>query len=223
MLVAVALGQGSPFNDHPVLGPVVVHLQRKACTGFHRDPFHLPAGSFGNAGVMAPGAVDLAVGLALGLPAASSCFTTVLISWALARSAINTASSVSTTTRFSTPAHHQAVFAAQVAVAAAFSNHVALHCLGNPFALRFPEGTPAAHVAPAGIQRQLYCPAPFLHHGHVNGHVGALGEGLLQPMEFQVGRVLLECRPAALPLPEPAAPVPPAWRWRGTGTCRCSR
>ena len=56
------------LHHDPVFGAVVVHLQRQAGTGVDHDPFHLPALTLGDAVVGAPGAVDLAVGLALWCP-----------------------------------------------------------------------------------------------------------------------------------------------------------
>ncbi len=67
-LDAVFFHHGCPSHHNPVLGAVVVHLQRQAGAGIHHDLLHLPALPFGDAVVGAPGAVDPAVGFALGGP-----------------------------------------------------------------------------------------------------------------------------------------------------------
>ena len=88
---------------------------------------------------------------------------------------------------------------AHVAVAALFSDHPPLKHVAVLVAVGgFPQRAPAAHVAPAGIQRQHRPQGCFFHHRHIDRDVRALGEGFpLQPQKVQIGAVLLQCRPAA--------------------------
>ena len=127
LLNTVLLHQGRAAHYHPMLSAVVVHLQRQAGAGFYRDPFHLPAASFGNSCVMAPGAVNLAVRLALW---AASCFQLLHHSFdVLGFGAIRNQHCVvgfHDYEVFNSQTHYQAVFAAQIAVAAVFGDHVAL-------------------------------------------------------------------------------------------------
>ena len=90
--------------------------------------------------------------------------------------------------------HHQPVFAAQVAVAGVLADHpAAQHVAVGIVVGGFPEGAPAAHIAPAGLQRQHGPQLGALHHGHVEGHVGAVGKGFLaQAQEFQISGFLFE-------------------------------
>ena len=110
---------------------------------------------------MAPGAINLAVGFALRQPSASSCFTTVLISWAL--SAINTASSVSTTTRFSTPRPPpdgvRCVNNSRGCLRQ--SRGPAAHFLGNPFVLRYPRGHSSCPHHSSPHPGAAHCPVLF--------------------------------------------------------------
>ena len=90
--------------------------------------------------------------------------------------------------------HHQAVFAAQIAVATVLVDHPPLqHVAVTVTVGGFPERTPAAHVTPAGIQRQHRTQLRLLHYRHINGHVGALGEGFpLQSQKVEICGVLFK-------------------------------
>jgi hypothetical protein len=75
--------------------------------------------------------------------------------------------------------HPQAVFAAQVAVTGVLVDHqAAQHVAAGVLIRRFPEGAPAAHIAPARLQGQHGAVVRLLHYRHVDRHAGATGEGL---------------------------------------------
>jgi hypothetical protein len=91
-------------------------------------------------------------------------------------------------------AYTSPMLAAQVAVAGSFVDHPAAQHVALAVLIgRFPQGAPAAHIAPARFQRQHRPPIRFLHHRHVEGHIRAAGEGFpLQPQEIEVGAVLFQ-------------------------------
>ena len=91
------------------------------------------------------------------------------------------------------------MLAAEIAVAAALGDHPTLQNVAVAVAIRcFPEGAPAAHIAPARIKGNHGAQFCFFHHGHIDGHVWTFGEGFpFQPQKLQVGGVLLQGRPAA--------------------------
>ena len=150
-------------------------LQRQAGAGFHRDPFHLPAGSFSDAGAASRD------GRSCGAPCPPAAGGLQLLHHGLdllGLGAIRNQHGVVGFHHhevFNAQTHHQAVFAAQIAVAAAFADHgLAAHC--RNFALRFPR----ALQLPTSLQLNQWqntAQFRFFHHGHVNGHVGALGKG----------------------------------------------
>ena len=127
LLFAVAFHQGGALHHHPVFGPVVMHLQGEAGARFHRDSLHLPAAVFHHTGVMGPGAIDLAVRLAFW----ATCILQ-LLHHGFDLLSFGTISDQNGVVGFhhhqvlDPKTHNQAVFAAYVAVAAAFGDHVAL-------------------------------------------------------------------------------------------------
>ena len=194
-LDAVLLDHGRALNHHPVLGPVVVHLQGQAGPRVDHDLFHLPALALGDTVVGAPGPVDAAMGLALRRP--------LLLQQA--HHGLDVLGPVPVGHQhhvigfdhhqvFHPQPHHQPVLAAQVAVAGALVDHPATqHVAVAVLVRRFPEGTPAAHIAPARLQGNHHPQRGALHHGHVDGHIRAGGEGGgLEAQEVEVGRVLLQ-------------------------------
>ena len=103
-----------------------MHLQGEACPRFHRDSLHLPEAVFHQTGVVAPGAIDLALGLAFW----AACILQLLHHAfdLLGFSAISDQNGVVGCHHhevLDTMAHDQTMFAAQIAVAAAFGDRVA--------------------------------------------------------------------------------------------------
>ena len=195
LLAAVSFHHGRALHHDPVLGAVVVHLQGKAGARLHFNLFHLPALAFGDAVVMAPGPVDAAMGLALRGPFALE----------LAHNSLDVLGPVAVGHQhhvigfdyhqiFHAKPHHQPVFAAQVAVAGVFADHpAAQHVAVGIVVGGFPQGAPAAHIAPARLQRQNGPELGALHDSHVEGHVGALGKGFfVQAQEFQISGFAFE-------------------------------
>ena len=199
LLLAILFHQRRALHHDPVFGPVVVHLQRKAGAGVDHDPLHLPAGSLGDAVIGAPGAIDLAVGLALRGPLAlQQAHDPLDVLGPVAVGHQHHIVGFHHHQVFDAKPHHQAVLAAQVAVAGVFVDHPApQHVALVVLVGGFPEGAPAAHITPARLQGQHGAPVGALHDGHVEGHVGAGGKGFpLQPQEVEVGTVLLQGQPA---------------------------
>ena len=136
---------------------------------------------------MAPGAVDLGGGLC---PPAAGGLQLLhhgldLLGFGAVR---NTASSVQPPRGFQLAPHQQP--AAQAAVAAA--SLITWPCSTSSWESFCPEVSqvpPTAHVAPARIQGQHTAQFRFLHHGNVNGHVGAFGVPPVPADGIQVGRV----------------------------------
>ena len=183
------------FDHHPVLGPVVVHLQRQAGARLDLDLLDLPAFAFDHAVVVAPRTIDAAMGLAFGgaFPFQPAHDRLHLLGPVTVGHEHHVIGFDHHEIVHAQP-HDQPVFAAQVAVAGVFADHPAAQHVARPIPLaRFPQGGPATHIAPFGIERQHGAEAGFFHHGHIEGHVGAVGEGFpLQPQEFQVGTVVVQ-------------------------------
>ena len=194
-LDAVLLHQGGALHHHPVFSAMVVHLEREAGSGLHLDLLHLPAIPFHHAVVMAPGAVDAAVGLAFRGPLPFEApHDRLHLLGPVAVGHQHHVVGFDHHQILHAEAHHEAVFTAEVAVAGVFADHPAPQyvALGILFP-GFPESAPAAHIAPVGIERQHGAAVGFFHHGHIEGHIGTVGEGLpLQPQEFEVRAVLVE-------------------------------
>ena len=200
LLLTVLFHQGGAFHNYPVLGPVVMHLQRQARARVHGNTLHLPAAAFRHACVGTPGPVNLAMGFpfrtAIGLKLLHHGLD--LLGLGAVRDQYGVIG-FDDHEVFHPKADHQAVFAAQVAVAAAFTDDATLQNVAIAVAIAgFPECAPAAHVAPACIQGQHGPKFGLLHHGHVDGDVGAFGEGFpFQAQEVEVGTVLFQGSAAA--------------------------
>ena len=91
------------------------------------------------------------------------------------------------------------MLAAQVAITAPLTDHTPLEHISVAIAITgFPEGAPAAHIAPTNIQRQHRSQAGLFHHRHIDGNVWTSREGFsLQAKEVEICTVLFQGRSAA--------------------------
>src|SRR5690606_34744347 len=177
LVVAGHLG-GAGHHD-PVLGAVVVHLQRQLRAGAHGDVLDLVAVAVVHRVVAAPGAVDGAV--ALGLLAVPGVQGVDQLLDVLHRALVGDHHGVLGLH------HHHVVHADQgdqlgravhEAVVAVVGDHIALeHVAVAVLLLHVPQRGPGADVVPAGGQRHHAGAAGLLHHRIVDGIVRAALEG----------------------------------------------
>ena len=170
---------GSAADHHPVLGAVVVHLQRQFGARLHHDAFDLKTLARVYALVPAPGAVHAAVfhlffALVLG-KVSNSLFDVLRLVFVHDQHGIG---------RFHhhhiAQAHHghQAAFGAHIAVVRAVGKYVAQQgvavvILGGDV----PQAVPRAHIAPAHVGGHHGGVAGGLHDGVINRFCWAGGKG----------------------------------------------
>ena len=168
-LLVAAHDLGGALHDDPMLGAVVVHLQRQLGARLHHDVLDLDAvAAVDRAGRCPTG--DAPVGWrrrARCAPSRSSRATSCLTSWVRSRGATSTASAVATTTRSSTPsAATSPCFGAQIAIARVLGDDIAgeRHCRRRPWR-RSPTARPRSRhrsspSRPAPPRRAACAPSP---------------------------------------------------------------
>ncbi len=177
-LVVAGYLSGAGYHD-PVLGTVVVHLQREAGTRIHADALDLEATAHVHRVVPAPGAVHGAV--VLGLAA--------LLGIELADQFLDVLHLVLVRNHhgvfgfhdhdvFQTQHRDQFAIAVDQAIARVLGDHVAFeHVAILVLLVHVPDRRPGADIAPAGGHRNHTGQLSLFHHGVVDGVVRAAGEG----------------------------------------------
>jgi hypothetical protein len=178
---------GGAFDHHPVLGTMMVHLQRERGAGAHHDALDLEAFAVVDAVIPAPGPMHLAMQVGFARPAALSRPTMVLTSWVRCLGATSTASAVSTTTMSSQPMQATRRCSAMTRLPVESSVQTSpLTALSSPsWRNGLPQGIPGADVGPAGGERddlgrdaQFRGGRQLLHHGVVDRIGRAGGKGI---------------------------------------------
>lgn len=176
---------GSAAHDDPVLGAVVMHLQAETGAGVDDDALDLEAGTFIDAVVRAPGAIDLAMlgdeGLIFELEAGDDVAHILGVGFVDNHDGIG---GFDDNEIFDADGGDETTLGEDEAVGGVFEHDLALkHVARIIFGADFPEGIPGADIAPPGTHRDYDDVAQFgvlgevLHDGVVDGVGGAFGEG----------------------------------------------
>ena len=166
------------YHD-PVLGAVVVHLQRQARAGLDRNMFDLEPSAHVHRVIGAPRTIDFAVvlGFAAALPVQGvdhlfDPLNLVLVGDHHRVLGFDHHNVVQTDHR------HQFAVAVDHAVGTVLNHHIALADVAvDVFFIDVPQRRPAAHITPARRQRDDAGALGFFHHRIVDGIVRAAGEG----------------------------------------------